>query len=150
MSRAIIYKINKKGYLLHSNKKTVSGFSLASEPFIQISEAEANIDTITIAIKKVLTVDSEERVPDPKNWSDFSKEFLKKSRLRSSKELYKKSNFCCLIRRENENIIFTPTQHEKKIEGGFSHKNKEEITVSYTASDAEIFLMFGLALSKCE
>lgn len=151
MSSAVIYRINKKGYLLHANKKAVSGFSLASDPFIRISETEASLNIIGHAIKKVLSVDDATRVPNPKNWSEFSKEFLKKAALKSSKELNKETTFCCVIRKENESIIFTPTEHEKIPGEGFSHKRKEDtIIVSYTAPPEEIAQALELALSKCE
>ncbi len=149
MSSAIIYKINKKGYLLHADRKTISGFYIASNPFIQITEITTN--AIASAVKKVLSADDDTRVADPKNWSEFNKDFLKKTGLKSSKELHKETTFCCVIRKENESIIFTPTKHEKKPEEGFSHKSKkEENAVPYTASDEEIFQAFELALSKCE
>ena len=151
MPSATIYKINKKGYLLHADKKTLSGFYTASSPFIQITEVDASIITIVNAIKKVLSVDDSIRVSDPKNWSEFNKEFLKKMGLKSSNELYRETTFSCVIRKENDNIVFTPTEHEKKPKEGFSHKDKnEEITVPYTASNEEITHAFELALSKCE
>ena len=62
MPSATIYKINKKGYLLHADKKTLSGFYTASSPFIQITEVDASIITIVNAIKKVLSVDDSIRV----------------------------------------------------------------------------------------
>ena len=96
-------------------------------------------------------MDDATRVPDPKNWSEFSKEFLKKTALKSSKELNKETTFCCVIRKENESIIFTPTEKGKKTGEGFSHKRKEDtITVSYKAPAEEIAQALEIALSKCE
>lgn len=151
MPSATIYKISKKGYLLHVDRKTISGFYIASDPFMRISEAEASLNTLAEAIKKVLSADNGARVPDPKNWSEFNKEFLNKTGLKSSKELHRKTIFCCLIRKEDNTIIFTPTKHAEPPDQGFSHKSKEEeITVPSASSDEEIFQALELALSKCE
>ncbi|WP_147314050.1 hypothetical protein [Deminuibacter soli] len=57
---------------------------------------ENNIDaSIGAAIKKILETDDAKRVPDPKNWSEHSKEFLRKTGLKSSKELNKTTTLCC-------------------------------------------------------
>ena len=75
---AAIYKIGKKGYLLHADRKTTTGLRLAWKPFIQISESDFAVDTIANAIKEVIKEsENEERVANPKNWSENSKEFFK-------------------------------------------------------------------------
>jgi len=151
MSSATIYKINKKGYFLHANRKAVSGFSLASEPFIQITEDNTDKNSVADAIKTVLNNDDSNRIADPKNWNEFHKDFLKKMRLKSAKELNKETTFCIVFAKNNGNIVFTPTKHAEPPDQGFSHKGKEEaITVPFSASDEEIREAFELALSKCE
>jgi hypothetical protein len=152
MPTAAIYKIDNKKYLLHSNRKAVSGFSLASEPFIQVATNNADANTIADAIKAVLNNDDNKRIPDPKNWGEFNKNFLQKAGVKSTKELNKSATIYCGIRKENDSIIFTPTKHAEKPDEGFVNKNKNEpdIIVSYSASNQEILLALELALSKCE
>ncbi len=152
MPTAAIYKINKKGYLLHANRKAVSGFSVASEPFIQIAESDADANIITDAIKAVLNNDDSKRVPDPKNWAEHSKEFLKKAGLKSSKELNNLTTIYCGIEKKDGNIIFTPTRHAEKPDEGFVNKSKDEpdIVTPLVASNQEIMEALKLAFSKCE
>jgi len=152
MTTAAIYDFNKKGYLLHANRKTVSGFSIASEPFILITEGNSNANAITNAIKAVLNTDNSNRVPDPKNWPEHNKEFLKKTGLKSLKELNAPTTMHCGIKKENGDIIFTPTKHAEKPDGGFLNKSKDEpnIIVPFIASDDEITRVLEVAFSKCE
>lgn len=152
MPTAAIYKINKKGYLIYADIKAMSGFSIASDPFIQIAESNADADTIAGAIKSVLNNDDSKRVPDPKNWSEHSKQFLQKTGLKSLKELHKPTTMFCAIKKENGNLIFTPTKHAEKPDEGFVNKSKDEplIVVPFTASNQDIAEALKLALSKCE
>lgn len=148
-----IYKINKRGYLLHADRKAVSGFRLAWEPFIRISESDFTANAMANAIKKVIiTSENEERVPDPKNWSENSKQFFKSTGLKSLKELNAVTTKYCGIGKENDNIVFTPTKHAEPPDKGFVNKSKNEtnIIVPFAASDEEITESLELALSKCE
>lgn len=111
MQTATIYKINKKGYLIFGSVKTVSGFRVGIEPFIKIEENNADADNVANAIKTVLKIDENRRVPDPKNWKEFDKIFLQKTGLKSLKELNKPTTMSCAIKKEDDNIIFTPTKH---------------------------------------
>lgn len=150
---AAIYKISKKGYLLHADRKAVSGFSLAWKPFIRMSENDFTPDLIANAIKEVIKESEyEERVPDPKSWSENSKQFLKDTGLKSLKELDSASTKYCGIDKNNNNIIFTPTKHAELPDKGFINKSKDEpnIVVSYSASNQEIAAALELAFSKCE
>jgi hypothetical protein len=150
---AAVYKINKKGYLLHADRKTTTGLRLAWQPFIEIQENEFAVGTIANAIKEVIKESEyEERVANPKNWSENSKQFFKKIGVKSSKELYAATTKHCGISKESSNLIFTPTKHAEPPDQGFVNKSKGEpnIIVPYTASDEEIFRAFELALSKCE
>lgn len=75
--------------MLHADRKAISGFLLAWKPFIRISENDYAPDIIANAIKEVIKEsEKEERVPDPKNWSENSKQFLKNIGLKSLKELH--------------------------------------------------------------
>lgn len=151
MPSAVIYKINKKGVLIHANTKVVSGFSVASEPFIQIAENNINKNIIADTVKSILKNDDSVRAPDPKNWNEFNKNFLKRTGLKSLKELDKVTTLCCIITNGNNNIIFTPTKHAEPPDKGFSHMGKkDEVVISYTSSDEEIFQALELAFSKCE
>lgn len=151
MSSAMIYKIDKKGLLIHANAKAVSGFDVASEPFIQLSENSTNETIVTSSIKEALKNDDNIRVPDPKDWNEFHKDFLKKAGLKSLKVLDKSTTLCCVITSGNGQIIFTPTKHSEKPDRGFSHMSIEnEIVVSYLSPDSEIHEALELALKKCE
>ena len=149
---AAIYKISKKGYLLHADRKAVSGFRLAWEPFIRISENDFTAYVMANAIKEVIKAsENGERVPDPKNWSENSKQFLKNMGLKSSKELYAITTKHCGIDKENDNILFTPSKPAEKPDEGFLYKKKDEaIRVPDIASDEEIVSALELALSRCE
>lgn len=151
MASATIYKIYKKGYLIHANRKVVSGFRIASEPFIQIAENDADINTIADAIKASLNNDDVKRVADPKNWAEFNKEYLKKTGLKSLKELYKPTTKNISIAKEKDKIIFTPTRPAEKPDEGFLHKSKyEAITISVTASNKEIVEALDVAFNRCD
>jgi CDI immunity protein len=150
---AAIYKVKKKGYLLHADRKTTTGLRLAWQPFIQIHESDFAVDTIANAIKEVIKEsENEERVANPKNWSENSKQFFKNMGLKSPKELYAATTKHCGIGKENGNIIFTPTKHAELPDQGFVNKSKDEpnIIVSLTASNQEITEALELAFSKCE
>lgn len=150
---AAIYKINKKGYLLHADRKAVSGFRLAWEPFIRIPESDFTANTMAYAIKEVIKAsENEERVPNPKNWLENGKQFLKNTGLKSLKELDATSTKYCGIGKGHNNIVFTPTKHAEAPDKGFVNKSKNEpnITVPFSASDEEIVQALELALSKCE
>ncbi|KAA2238861.1 DUF1436 family protein [Chitinophaga agrisoli] len=152
MATAAIYKLKKKGYWLHANKLAVSGFALASDPYIQINEADFNENTLGEAIKSVLDVVGDERVPDPVNWSEQSKEFLKKMGLKSQKELDARNTFFCDIELKRGVVIFTPTKHAEPPDKGFVNKSKEEptINVPFEVSNEELARACILALSRCE
>lgn len=152
MQTASIYKIHKKGYLIFGSVKTVSGFRVGVDPYIQIPESDANSNTIADAIKKVLETDDTMRVADPKNWKEFDNLFLQKTGLKSLKELNKPATLCCSVKKENNIIFFTPTKHAEKPDQGFVNKSKEEsnIEVAYSDSNQAITEAFELALSRCE
>jgi hypothetical protein len=147
-----IYRIGQKGYLLHAERKSISGFRLAWKPFISISEKDFNANVIANAIKEVL-IESQntKRVADPKNWLENDKQFLIESGLKTLKELNSIATKHCGIDKENSNIIFTPTKQAEKPDEGFLHKGKEDaVSISETASNDEIIEALNLAFSKCE
>ena len=151
MSMAVSYRIGNKGYLIHANVKAVSGFHLATDPFIRIANSETEIDLIPNAIKESLNSDDSKRVPDPSNWNENNKRFLAKTGLKSLNELNKPTTLCCLINKEKDKIIFTPTKHAQKPEKGFLHKGKDqEIEIPVTASNEMIIKTYLLTLEKCE
>jgi hypothetical protein len=151
MKTASIYMRPEEGYIIFGSSKTVSGFRISSEPFIKIQEDEANTDAVVNAIKASLNTDDTKRVPDPKNWSEHNKNFLKKIGLKSLKELDNPTTKCVSIGEDESKIIFTPTRSAKKPDKGFLHKSPNEaVTVLATASNQDIFASYELALSKCD
>lgn len=149
MAAATIYRI-AGGYLLYAESKTISGFYIASEPFIRIHKNEVKYKIIE-GIKNVLNHVQPERVPDPNDWKKYNKDFLQRTGLKSLKQLNKSGVKNLSIVREEDQIIFTPTKHLEKPDEGFSHKGKEEaVIVSFSASDQDIVEALELAFSKCE
>lgn len=149
MSAATIYRI-EGGYLLYAESKTISGFYIASEPFIRIHKNEVK-DKIIESIKNILNHVRTERVPDPNDWKKYNKDFLQRTGLKSLKQLNKSEVKNLSIVREEDQIIFTPTKHLEKPDEGFSHKGKEEaVIVSYSAPNQEIAEAIELAFDKCE
>ncbi len=150
MKTASIYKRLKKGYIVFGSSKTISGFRIASEPFITISETEANADTITNAIKASLCNDDTKRVPDPKNWSESNKNFLQKVGLKSLKELDNSETKLVLLSEDGDSIVFEPMQFQDKPGRGFVNTSKNEaFKVLNTASNQDIMTAYEFALNEC-
>ncbi len=150
MKKASIYKRQSKGYILFGFGKTVSGFTIATEPFINISEVEANPNAIVNAIKKSLVNDNTQRLPNPKNWSEFNKSFLKRIGLKSLKELDNRETKLVAISEDGNNIIFEPMRFQDRPGKGYVNLDEDEIIkIGNSAADADIFKAYESALSKC-
>jgi hypothetical protein len=150
MKTASIYKRSGKGYLVYSLTPTFSGGSISSEPFINIPEIEADAEAIAAAIKTALCNDDSLKVPLPKNWSEFNKNFLKKTGLKSFKELENSKTKLISITEDGGKISFLPTRPAQKPDKGFLHMSENEaIVVPANASNQEIVVAYELALSKC-
>ena len=149
MKSASIYKVPKKGYLLHAQSCSKSGFEIASDPFTHVPDNHNDSAVLVAAIKSSLVKDESERVPDPKDWGLFERELLQKMGLKSYSVLHKKNVKYCYIKMENGVITFIPTDHAEKPSQGFMHKNEEKVLVPYDASSEEIFNCIELAFSKC-
>ena len=150
MKTASIYKLPNKGYIVFGSRKTVSGVRIASEPYFNISEVEANPDIIANAIKASLCNDDKKRVPHPQDWSQSSKDLLKKIGLKSLKELYNHFNKYVDIAEDGMQITFTPLRPAKKPDKGFINIDSDDhFTVSTTASNQEIVAAYEATLNKC-
>jgi hypothetical protein len=151
MTTATIYLIKSKVYLLFPTVKTVSGFRVGVDPYLLIAETASSSD-LTKAIKTVLNTDESQRVPDPKNWTEFDKIFLQKTGLKSLKELHKPTTKNLMVSKAENFISFSPTKAAEKPDEGFVNKSKDEpdVVVSYTASDEEIRNALELAIRRCE
>ena len=150
MKTASIYKLPNKGYIVYGESKTVSGLRVASEPYFNISETEANADLIGHAIKASLCNDDNKRIPDPKDWKQSGKDFLKKIGLKTMKELDNHLNKNMSIKEDGVQMTFTPSRPAKKPDKGFLYKNKSEsVSINYRATNQEIIEALELAFSKC-
>ena len=150
MKTASIYKIPNKGYIVFGKSKTVSGFRVASEPYFNIAETEANADLIGNAIKASLCNDDNKRIPDPKNWKQSGKDFLKKIGLKTMKELDAPLNEYVTIAEDGLQITFTPSRPAEKPDKGFLYKDKSEsVSIHYRATNQKIIEALELAFSKC-
>jgi len=121
---------------------------VAAEPFINIPETEANANIIVQAIKACLYTNNE-KVPDPKNWTEFNKDFLQKIGIKSLKDLENADTKLVSIKQEKDYIVFNPMQPAKKPDKGFINANKESVEVSVFASDQDMFKAYELALRNC-
>ena len=150
MKTASIYYRTGKDYLIFGSNLSYSGFIIASDPFINIQENDSNIDKIVNGIKLALLVDNKERVPDPKDWSEFNKIILQKIGLKSIKELDNPNTKLVSISENKGVVTFQPTQPAKRPDKGFIYKSENEaVTTLITASNQEIGTAYGLALSRC-
>ena len=151
MSFATIYKIPKKGYIIHSDRKTISGFRIAFEPFIKVPEDFDNPDDIVNSIIAGLNYDDLIRLPDPQNFNVLQKNYLSSIGLKSLGELHRPLVKNVSIKKENEKIIFTPSKHAKKPEKGFLYKGKDEaVTVLASDRNSKILEALKIAFAKCE
>ncbi len=150
MKTASIYKIPNRGYIVFGKSKPVSGFRVASEPYFNISETEANADLIGNAIKASLCNDDNKRIPDPKDWKQSGKDFLKQIGLKTMKELDNHLNKYVTIAEDGLQITFTPSRPAEKPHKGFLHKDESEsVSIKYRAANQEIIVALELAFSKC-
>ena len=150
MKSASIYQLSEKSYLVHALNKAKSGFWIASDPYKHIQEELISAGFLVSEIKSSLVTEDSERVPDPKDWTLFNKEMLRKMGLKSSSVLHEKNVKYCSIRMENGMLTFTPSRHAEKLSEGFLHKNEGKVTIAYDAPDEEIFNSLGIAFSRCE
>lgn len=151
MSLALIYKIKNKGYLIFGSVQTETGLNIGTDPFIRIAETEINANTIANAIKSALDQDDDKIIPHPKDWNEVSKEFLRKSGLKSSKELHKESSMLCNVEKKDSSLIFIPLIHAENLNEGYVNveKNRDvNVIISDNASDLEIFDALELAFNR--
>ena len=151
MSLALIYRIKNKGYLIFGSVKTETGISVGTDPYIRIAETEINANTIASAIKIALDQDEAKRVPHPTDWNKDDKEFLRKSGLKSLKELHKESSMLCNVKKENSSLVFIPLIHAENLNQGYVNVSKDRdvnVIIPHSASDLEIFNALELAFSR--
>ena len=139
-----------RGYIVFGEAKTISGFRIASAPYFNISKVDANPDVIVDAIKGSLCNDDDTIVPNPTDFKQSGKDFLKNIGLKSMRELDDRSNKYVSIKDDGIQITFTPLRPADKPDKGFvNFKNSESFAVSLTASNQEIMEAYESALSKC-
>lgn len=150
MKTGSIYKLSDKRYIIFGQSKTVSGFRIASEPYFNITDSEANVQTIADSIKAALKNDDNKRVPDPKDWKQFGIDFLHRVGLKYMRELDNPANKYVSIGEDEMQLIFTPSQPAKNPDKGFINLNNEaKIMVSTASSNQEIMEALQEAFSKC-
>lgn len=151
IKRASIYKFDQKGYVLHASRKAKSGFGLAGDPFIRISENAGAMDILN-AIESCLIFDDSERVADPgrEEWVEYERVFLQKMGIRSLNELHKRTVKHCSIMMKDDTFSFTPWDHAVKLKEGFILSKADPVIVPYNASAEEILNSLEIAFSRCE
>ncbi len=139
MKTASIYQVNHKGYIIYGHKKTVNGLKIASEPYFNLPDSQANPDIIGNAIKASLYNDDEVKAPNPKDWKQVERDLLKNVGLKSIKELESHSNKYVSIKEDGQNITFTPSRPSDKPDKGFLNKDKSEaVSIACQATNQEI------------
>ena len=143
--RASFYKGNKF-YIIHSSSKVINGFNIATEPYFKLDITSPLSDVVRKLLEAMRA--SKEGLPNPTNWNEFQKEYLKNIGLRSHKDLYKGYIFCDIFE-ENEKILITPTVN-KGIDGGFSYLPDKTVQISSNKSIDEICDALKKAIDACE
>lgn len=147
MSSATIYKL-KNQYLVHADRKTKSGFSIASEPYFLIPAGSEKPKVLYDAIMSALAVDESERLPDPQNWSEFKKEYLSKTKLKSLKELEKSFVKCLGISSKDGNIVITPSKRAESPDRGFLFSPDRSLMISNSVPYLEVLNTLDQAFAR--
>jgi hypothetical protein len=120
------------------------GLGIASEPFIWLDEStplQEIVKGLVYALSETKT-----GLPNPSDWKESAKEFLKNIGLKKQSDLYKDSVHVSVLRK-NGVWFFTPMKKEGR---GFVNVSKEKIQVPEKASIEEISRALEEALNKCE
>lgn len=146
-----IYRLKNKGVLIHGLRSTKSGFKIAFDPYLLIEEKEASPELIANSIRMLGKKQKKEPDADPRNWKEFNKNMLTRTKLNSLQELNKPTTRLIGLAFENKNIIFTPSFHAKKPDRGYIHKSiKEAVIIPIDVSDLEMIDALELAFSKSD
>jgi hypothetical protein len=147
MKRAEAYKREKKIYL-NPMSETTSGIWIGTSPTVIIDETASP----TIKGKYIRDVlrHSKEGVPDPSDWDDLIREFLKEVGIKSWSRFVKTALSCC-VELEGYQLAFLPYRNL----GSREHYNfvpieDRKITISVDASDEELGLLLDKAFDACE
>lgn len=146
MGRASIYRFRKTGKIfIHSESQLQMGVGVASEPYIWLdvnTHQEEVINALIVAMSQ-----SKKGLPNPKDWSSFTKNFISSIGLKRESDLYKDSMNVGVMHKEGF-ISFTPMINNGN--KGFVNVPHTEIKLPDTASIEELSTALETAFSKCE
>ncbi|MDO6430216.1 hypothetical protein Q4E93_06455 [Flavitalea sp. BT771] len=131
--------------MIHALAKIKMGARIASEPFIWLDNT-ANSDELVGHILSALR-DEKKVSPNPANWSDHAKEYLRKIGLNKEKELYDGSKYVQIVK-QGKIISFCPTINLPK--GGFTNISPQKIAVAEDDDVIKIKLALEDAFNLCE
>jgi len=113
MKQAIAYRRRSKVYI-HASSQTVENVWILDNPVLCI-ESDSDIRGIGNAVQDALN-GSRQGVSHPVSWSGIFMPVLKLAGIKSWKT-FSKSSQCVQIERENDTIIFIPTENGGSKEG---------------------------------
>lgn len=146
IQQALIYKLVKQNkYLVHSLSRLQMGASVASGPFVWL-DGSALLSEVVEQMKEALN-NCNAGLPNPTEWQEQAKEFLKKTGLKKQSDLYKDS-VLVKVHEKRGVLIFTPMKNQGS--KGYINVSKETIEVSAKASTEKISKALEEALNKCE
>ena len=146
LQQASIFKFTKKNkFLIHSLSKIEMGGSIASAPFIWIV-GDDSLNKVAEQLKYVLSK-SETGLPNPLNWGESAKNFLKNIGLKKHSDLYKNTLHVGVLKKGNI-IYFTPMKNLGS--EGFINVTAPEITINENCIIEEIAHALQGAFDKCE
>jgi hypothetical protein len=138
--------------ILHAYRRSQAGFCVACKPIVRLSTTPT-VEEIGNALRDVLNHFETGR-PDPADWKEFRREFLRASGFKSWKALEGIGVRSCWIEENDRSIVFTPLRNggNKGNKAGFQPFGREppRITANAPVQDVgEMLLLvsFGVRVT---
>jgi len=152
MLNCSVYRIKKKGYLIFGYGLTTTGLLIGIAPFFRVEEHKISAIEVANAIKSSLTNKNKDRLPHPKNWDEYDKEFSIKTGVKF-KVLNSSTTLACNVEQRDGKLFFIPLKHAEKPDEGFVNFDNDKdvnVVLADNASDEEIFNALEIAFSRAE
>lgn len=150
MKECNFYELENRNYLCVRMVKTISGFWISSHIMAKFSKLHSSAEEVVNFIRDCLEPEMDERVPDPKDWKSFQKDFLQRSGLKSMRELEKTTTKLCAIELKSDTMAFIPHKKAVKPDKGYIELQEKKITKKYNEDNLAIFDALQTALSNCD
>lgn len=146
IGHASVYKFKKTGKIfIHSLSQIQMGASIGTEPYIWLNK-EASQDEVIGGLIVALS-QTKKGLPNPKDWSSFTKDFIAAIGLKKESDLYKGSVNVGVVHKDGI-ISFTPMINNGS--KGFVNVPQARIQLPDTASIEELSTALETAFNKCE